>query len=112
MPPLWIIPVVCAVVALICMGAGAIALLRAQRTLRTHAELLQAAGSSVLFDSGRLEAALSRMGSDAEALQAELARAGAALRVIADAARDVRLREALTALRVAAISLRALRSLF
>ena len=86
--------------------------MREQRALRTHAQALSAAGPLAIMDSGRLDAALSRIADDAEIMQAELARTRAALGAIVEGTREFRLREAITALRVAAVSLRALRSLF
>lgn len=111
MPPFWVIPAACGLAALICIAIGAVAVARERRTLQAHTEALRAA-SPTIVDSARLDAALSRIGSSAEAMQAEIARAGAALRAINDAVRELRLREAMTALRLAGTALGALRALF
>lgn len=111
MPPFWVIPAASGLAALICVGIGAVAVMREQRTLQAHTDALRAAGPTIA-DPEALENALSRIERSAEAMQTEIARAGAALRAIGEAARELRLREAMTALRVAGTALRALRSLF
>ncbi len=109
---LWLIPAVCSLAALGCIVAGILPLLRAKHTLDAHTERLQAALPVAVVDGARLRAALARLDATSAAAQAETARIGAAVRRIAESASDLRLREAVLALRLAGAALRTLRSLF
>ena len=108
----WLIPAVCAFVAIGCIVAGVIPLLRAKRSVEAHAERLQAALPVAVIDGARLHAAFERLDASSAAAKSETARIGSALRRIADAADDLRMREAVLALRLAGAALRALRALF
>ncbi len=109
---LWLIPAVCSLAALGCFVAGVVPMLRAKHALVAHTERLQAALPVAVVDGARLRAVLGRLDATSAATQAETARIGAAVRRIAESASDLRLREAMLALRVAGAALRSLRSLF
>ena len=109
---LWLIPVICAVLAAACTLAGAAAVVRASRTLADHADRLQAAAPLALLDSGRFETATARIERDFDGMKLQLMRAAAAVEDIRKGLTDLRLREAVMALRVAGAALRALRALF
>ncbi len=109
---LWLIPAVCGVVALGCVIAGIVPTLRAKHAVEAHAERLQAALPVAVVDAARLRAALDRLDATSAAARFETARIGIAVRRIAQGANDLRLREAVLALRVAGAALRALRSIF
>ncbi len=107
----WLIPAICGVLAIGCAVAGILPVIRAKRVLEAHAERLRAALPVAVVDAARLRAALQRLDDGAAAAQAEIARMGGAARRIADGARDLRLREAVLALRLVGAALRALRAL-
>jgi uncharacterized protein YoxC len=107
---LWPIPAVCAAVAVICMLVGVVAVLRERREVQAHVRRLQA-NVPKYFDSGRLTRAVERIGSDAEGARALLDRAAASARTIGASLRDLRLREAIVALRLAAAAVRHLTAL-
>ena len=106
---LWLIPVVCALVAAGCVVGGILPVLRARTDLQTHADRLQEALPVVLLDPSRLAAAAARIDADVDALRGVVMRLHAAMRSIAEAIEELRLREAIIALRVAAAAIRALR---
>jgi hypothetical protein len=108
---LWLIPAVCAVLATICAIVGATACVRAWHTLQDHADRLQAATPLALLDSGRLDAALMRIGRDVDGVSEQLARMAGAVEEIRAGIAGLRFREAMVALRVAGLALRALRTL-
>jgi hypothetical protein len=105
----WLIPAVCALVAAGCVVVGMLPVLRARADLQTHADRLQAALPVVLLDPRRLAAAAARIDADVGALRDLVIRLNAAVREIAAAIEELRLREAVMALRVAAAAVRALR---
>jgi hypothetical protein len=107
----WLIPAISGLLAVGCAVAGILPVLRAKRVLEAHAERLSAALPVAVVDGARLRAALQRLDDSAAAAQAEFARMGGAARRIADGARDLRLREAVLALRLAGAALRAFRAL-
>ena len=109
---LWLIPAVCAVLAALCAIAGASAVMRASRILADHAGRLEAAGPPAWLDSGRFERATARIARDFDGMKVQLMRAGAAVDDIRKGLADLRLREAMMAVRVAGAALRALRVLF
>ena len=104
----WLIPVVCGILAAILVVAGAIPVARNRRTLQDHLSRVQAAVPA-FFDLARVERAGARITADLAAAQKMLDRAATALREVADGLRELRLREAMIALRVAAIAVRTLR---
>jgi hypothetical protein len=105
----WLIPVVCAVISAGCIVAGVLPVLRARADLQTHADRLQAALPVVLLDPRRLEGVAARIDADVEALHGLITRLTRSGREIAIAIEELRLREAMIALRVAAAAVRALR---
>jgi hypothetical protein len=108
---LWLIPAVCGLLAIGCIVAGTLRVLRAKRVVKAHAERLNAAIPVAVLDETRLRAALGRLDESAVAAQTQVARMGFAVRRIAAGLSDLRLREAMLALRVAGAALRALRAL-
>ena len=108
---LWLIPAIGGLLAIGCIVAGMIPLLRASRLVKAHAERLNAALPVALVDGARLRSALERLDESAMGARSEVARMGFAVRRIADGVGDLRLREAMLALRVAGAALRALRAL-
>ena len=109
---LWVIPVACGVIAVVCIVAGAVPLLRERKAVSEHAGRLQAALPLAVVDPVRLDTALARLNRSIEEIRAELDRLAAAATAIAKAARELRLREAVLAMRVAGAALRALRGVF
>ena len=105
----WLVPVACGVLAVACVLFGAGALLRERNALTDHVGRLQSALPLALIDTARLNAAVARLGRSVESIRVELERLAAAMTAIAKAARDLRLREAVLAIRVAGAALRALR---
>lgn len=108
----WLIPAICGLIAIVCAVAGIAPALRAQRAVRAHAERLQAALPVAVVDGERLRSAFDRLDESASSGRMQIARIAGAVAGIADGVRDLRLREAMLALRVAGAALRALRGLF
>ena len=109
---LWLIPAICGVVAAVCAIVGATSVMRASRILADHADRLQAAAPLALLESGRFEKATARIARDFDGMNVQLMRARAAVDDIRKGLADLRLREAMMALRVAGAAVRALRVLF
>ena len=107
---LWLIPAVCAAVAAIAMLVGVIAVLRERREVQAHVRRLQA-GVPKHFDAARLTRAVDRIGTDADSARMLLDRAAASVQTIGASLRDLRLREAVIALRLAAAAVRHLTAL-
>jgi hypothetical protein len=108
----WLIPALCAAIAVACTTVAAVACARAWGALQDHADRLQAATPLALLDSARLEMAVTRIGRDFEGMNAQLARMVMAVNAIRAGIAGLRLREAMAAVRVAGLALRALRALF
>jgi hypothetical protein len=102
---LWLIPAGCAAVAAIATLVGVVAVLRERREVQARVRRLQA-NVPKHFDSARFSRAVERVGTDAESAQALLDRAAASVRSIGASLRDLRLREAFVALRLAAAAVR------
>jgi hypothetical protein len=109
---LWLIPAICTVLGASCALAGVIAFARAWRRLQGHAERVVAAPPLALLDSARLETALARIDRDLDAAKSVLGRVATAWQEIRARIGDLRLREAVVALRVALVAIRALRALY
>jgi hypothetical protein len=108
---LWLIPAICGLLAVGCVVAGVVPVLRANRIVNAHFERLSAALPVAVVDGARLQAALGRVTESSTAAQTQVARISFAVGRIADGVRDLRLREAMLSLRVAGAALRALREL-
>ena len=103
----WLIPATSGCVAIACAIVGIVAVLGANRRLGVTVTRVQA--SPVLaLDPERLPRALHRIQSDATAGAVLLDRAALALRQIGDGFRELRLREAVTAIRLAGVAVRLL----
>ncbi|MEO6836294.1 MAG: hypothetical protein ABI231_10380 [Candidatus Tumulicola sp.] len=89
---------------------GLMAVSKANRRLDAGLKRLHAS-PLLLLDTNPVAGALSRLGHDVDAAKQLLDRAASALREIADGFRNLRLREAMAALRVAGIAVRALLAL-
>ena len=106
----WLIPVACGVASVIFAITGLPAVVRSRRVAQEHAQRLQAAPVAI-FDATRLETAVGRINQDVNGLLPLLERASAAMREIRDGLEELRLREAMVALRLAGIAIRALAKL-
>jgi hypothetical protein len=106
----WLIPAGCGVASLILMLAGLPSLVRGRHAVVEHAQRLRSAPVA-LFDSARLETALERVKRDVAELPPLVDRASAAVREIGAGMGELRLRQALVALRLAGVAIRALAKL-
>jgi hypothetical protein len=106
----WLIPAGCGAASLILMLAGLPSLVRARREVQEHAQRLRSAPVA-LFDSVRFETAVERINRDVAGLPPLLDRASAAVREIGAGLGELRLRQALVALRLAGVAIRALAKL-
>jgi ABC-type phosphate transport system auxiliary subunit len=98
----------CAIVAIALVLAGAFVALREHRSLNGALEALKQ--HEARFDVGRLSAATERINADLAATQPLLERTSAALAQIRGACADLRLPQAVAAIRVAALAVKALRA--
>lgn len=103
---LWLIPALCAGAAIVCSIVGVVAVVGANRQLQAGID--RAKTARVEFDSVRLSRALERLGRDVDGAKVLSERVGAALQEIRTGLSDLRLREAVAALRVARLAIRAL----
>jgi hypothetical protein len=103
----WLIPAISGCVAGACAIVGIVAVLGANRSLGVAMARIDA--SPVLaLDPARLQRAFNRIQNDATAGAVLLDRAALALREIGDGFRELRLREAVTAIRLAGVAVRLL----
>ena len=107
---LWLIPAIAAVVAGICAIVGGISVRNANRRLQLGLTRLEA-NRMLAFDATPVQRTLTRIGDDLGAMGPLLERASTALREIVGGIRELRLREAAMALRVAGVAIRALLAL-
>jgi len=105
----WIIPAACAAIAIGCAATGALAMLQARSAVTAHAARLNATN---LVDPERAERTLAKFSAAATTADAESVRVKAAIAAIGAAIHELRLREAVVALRVTAVAVRALAAAF
>ena len=102
----WLIPASAAAVALVLIGIGAVSVLRANGELQPGLERVRT--PRAWMDPQRPSAAAARLQADAAGLAAVSARCVAAVQRIRAGLIELRLPEAVTALRLAAFAVRAL----
>ena len=105
----WIIPVVCAGLAIGCAATGALAMLQARNAVAAHAARLNATN---LVDPERMERTLAKFSAAAATADAERERVNTAIAAIGAAVQELRLREAVDALRMSVVAVRALAAAF
>lgn len=106
----WIFPALCAVAALGMIGAAGLPVLKAQQALTKKLDALQARTAVPLVDTAQLERSILRLRESGEEVPVLAVRARVAVAAIAKGLNDLRIPEALTAIRVAIAAMRALRS--
>jgi hypothetical protein len=106
----WLIPVVAAVLAAAFVLVGLVPVARSWHVLRERSEFVGSSLSTIV-DPDQFEQALARINRDLAGTEALLARAAIALREIRAGLGELRLGEAMVALRVAWFAIKALRRL-
>jgi hypothetical protein len=104
----WLIPAICALGAVVASMVGFLAAIAANRRLKPAIARIQASPLVAAFDAASTERALARIARDVNALRPLLDRAARALHDIGDGLRAMRLREAVAAVRIASVAVRAL----
>lgn len=102
----WLIPAAGALVALVLAGAGVVSVLRANGQLQKALE--RARTPRAWMDPQHASAAAARLQADLKGMAAVAARCGAAVQQIRTGLIELRLPEAVTALRLTAFAVRAL----
>jgi len=108
----WALLGVFCVAAIVLTGIGAMALMRAQRSLAQSSKRRAASVAVLAAEGARLQAALERLGRTSDAADDILRRAKGALDCIREALRTFSFREARAALHGVADSVSALEGLF
>jgi hypothetical protein len=98
--------------AIVLVGIGGVALARAQRALTESSERRQATVERFAARTARLQAALERFAGEADAANALVTRVKTAMAAFRAGVDVLRFREALSVLRTAVASVRALEKLF
>ncbi len=96
--PAWVL-VVCAVAALICIAYGALRAVRALRVVKNHVDRMKTL--PLLAEVKKAQVNANRINADMAAIDALLARANAAIRTINESIADLRIPEAVAAVRTA-----------
>lgn len=102
----WLIPAASAFLALVLIGVGAVAALRAASELQRGAKRVQT--PRAWMDPERPAAAAARLAADGEAMGVVAGRCAAAVRQIRAGLIELRLPHAVAALRLTAVAVRAL----
>lgn len=105
----WLIPAIGAVAGALCAVFGIVSVLGPSRRLQAAFERVQTNASAI--ESATAAQAFARLGRDVEAAKTLLDRASQALSEIRSGLADLRLRDAMVALRLARAALAALRIL-
>lgn len=103
--PAWVL-VICLVAALVLMAYGALRAMSALRVVKNHAQQMK--NQPLLLELPRANGYMQRIDDDVAAIDALLVRANAAIRTINDGVADMRIPEAVAAVRVAGAAIRLL----
>ena len=103
--PAWVL-VICVVAALVCMSYGAISALRALQVVKKHADRMKS--PPLVAEVAKAQANVARINADMTAIEALLVRANAAVRSINEGIADLRIPEAIAAIRTAGAAIRLL----
>lgn len=103
---LWLIPAIAAAAAILLAGIGAVIVAGANSSLQDGIARVRA--PRTWMDAARLSAALDRLRADGEGIAAVLGRCATAVRNVRAGLVELRLPEAVAALRLAALAVRAL----
>ena len=103
--PAWVL-VICVVVALFCIAYGALRAMRAARVVKNHVERIKT--SPLVARVKQAELNVDRINVDVVAIDALLVRANAAIRTINEGIADLRIPEAILAVRTAGAAIRLL----
>jgi hypothetical protein len=105
----WIFPATMAGVALVLIVIGAVPALSAAQALKKKGDALKAKAADPLVDPARMQRAMARINADIARLPALIDRSRAAMLTIQTGLRDLRMPQAITAIRLAAAAVAALR---
>jgi hypothetical protein len=103
--PAWVL-VICAVASLVCVLYGVVRAAMAARVVKAHADRLKTA--PLVTDAARAQTYVARINEDMAGIQALLERAQAAIAQINRGLADLRIPEAVAAVRTAGLAIRLL----
>ncbi|HET7813722.1 MAG TPA: hypothetical protein VFL13_05065 [Candidatus Baltobacteraceae bacterium] len=103
--PAWVL-VICVVVALVLMAYGALRAMTAARVVKNHVDRMKA--QPLIGKLAKAQGDVQRINENVDAINALLVRANAAIRTMNDAIGEMRLPEAVAAIRTAGAAIRLL----